>query len=396
MELSNRRGATATAAVALVSALLVVPVNPAWAAIGPWASTTSYPIQVAGDACVERSDTVYCVGGFDANGHDYTNTYYAALSPTGIGNWTPTTPYPEAVDSSGCAVWSSTIYCVGGENATNVLSNVYEAPLSASGIGKWTGAGAYPQTIAATKCITNAGYIYCIGGFDLTGDETNAVYYSSLSNGLSSWSKSAPYPLAINSESCVVQNSTVYCVAGNEESGLPQFPTANVEWAPLGPTGAGPWTQTWAYPNALSAVSCVLQSIYIYCAGGFNLNAVSSNRVYYTSIVSVGVSPWVNATVYPTAFDDSSCVSDFSNMYCVAGRTYSGGSQIHTVGVAYYAPLSGPASSTTSTASSTGASSTSSTVPEFSGWALFLAMLVSATLVAVVGPIRARARATTG
>jgi N-acetylneuraminic acid mutarotase len=344
--------------LAFVIALLAFPTNTvAAASVGQWTSTTSYPLQVAGDSCALYSDNVYCIGGFDAKGKDYANTYYASLSDSGIGAWTSTTPYPALVDSSACVVSSAVMYCVGGENSTSVLSNVYDAPLSQTGIGAWSQAAAYPQTIAAPSCVVYSGYVYCIGGFDITGDETAAAYYSSLSSGLTSWTSTTSYPFAVNSEACMVQANYVYCVAGNEESGLPQFPVANVYYAELSASGIGPWTETTQYPNALASVSCVLNSGTIYCAGGFNLNQISSNHVYFSTITASGVSSWTNSTAYPVPFDVSSCVTDFSYMYCIAGRTFEG-KAVTMSNADYFALLGGAGTSTTSTSSTTASSTT--------------------------------------
>lgn len=395
---------------ALVLALLTVPPNLAEAAsVGQWTSTTSYPLKVAGDSCVVNSNIIYCVGGFDASGNDYSKTYYATLSASGIGTWTSTTPYPAEIDSSGCAVWSSTIYCVGGENSTSVLSSVYSAPLSASGIGAWTAVAAYPQTIAASACFTNDDIMYCVGGFDLTGDETAAAYYSPLSSGLTSWTSTTAYPYAVNSEGCLVQDDTVYCVAGNEESGLPQYPVDNVYYAQLSSSGIGPWFQTTAYPKALSSLSCVLYSGSIYCAGGFNLDEISSDNVYVGTISSSGISGWTNSTAYPNPFDVSSCVMDYSSMYCVAGRTFLGGSKLTMSSNAFFATLGGTAVTSSSTSSATSStsttpttsstttsstiftsttttpvSSTSSTVSEFNSGAILVVMLASMLAVSVL------------
>ena len=366
-----------------VIALLGLPTNTlAAVTLGQWTQTTNYPLQVAGDSCVVYSDNVYCVGGFDAKGKDFDNTYYAPLSSSGIGAWTSATPYPAVIDSASCAVSSAVVYCVGGENATSVISNVYDAPVTSSGFGTWSQAAAYPQTIAATSCFVYSGYIYCAGGFDITGDETASSYYASISSGLSSWMATTAYPFAVNSEACMVQANYVYCVAGNEESGEPQFPVADVYYAELTPSGIGPWTETTQYPNALSTVSCVLDSGYIYCAGGFNLSQISSDHVYVAAITRSGVSSWTNATAYPLPFDVSSCVTDLSYVYCIAGRNFQG-KLVTMLDSDYYAALGGAGISTTSTSASSTSSSTlgtstatTSTTPEFNSGALLLTTLV--------------------
>jgi hypothetical protein len=396
--------------LSVVIVLLALPTNTlAAVSLGQWAPTTNYPLQVAGDSCFVYSGNVYCIGGFDAKDKDYESAYYASLSSSGIGAWTPTKPYPGDIDSVSCVVWSATVYCVGGENATSVVSNVYDAPVTSDGIGAWSQAAAYPQTIAATSCVVYSSYIYCIGGFDVTGDETASAYYSSLSSGLISWTSTTSYPFAINSEECMVQGDYVYCVAGNEESGLPQFPVSDVYFAELSPSGIGPWTATAQYPDAYSGVSCAIYSGDIYCAGGFNLEQLSSDHVYIAAITGSGVSSWTNATAYPIRFDVSSCVTDLSYVYCIAGRNFQG-RLVTTLDSDYYAAL-GPGTNSTASTSTSSASissstsstsvsntgnstlntstSTTSTVPEFNGGALVLTTLVAISAVALLFRTRA-------
>lgn len=369
--------------------LLALPTSAFAAPLGQWTPTTNYPLQVAGESCFVYSNNVYCLGGFDSKGNDYDNAYFAPLSPSGIGTWASTTPFPVKIDSSSCALWSATVYCVGGENATSVAANVYQAPVTSGGIGSWSQAAAYPQTIAATSCFAYSGFLYCVGGFDITGDETASAYYASLSSGLKSWTSTTPYPFAINSEACLVQGDYVYCVAGNEESGLPQFPVTNVYYAQLSSSGIGQWTATTQYPDALSTVSCVLDSGGIYCAGGFNLLQRSSDHVYSATVTGAGLSSWTNSTAYPTPFDVSSCVTDLGYMYCVAGRNFEG-KLITMMDTDYYASLgsAGNVTSSTSVSSSNSTSSTSttstSTTPEFNSSALFVTTLSAVCAVALV------------
>jgi hypothetical protein len=353
----------------IVLLLIALPLDQTHAApLGQWTSTTSYPNQIAGESCVVYSDQAYCVGGFNSKGGDYNSVYRAPLTSTGIGAWSATSPYPAKIDSASCAVSGSEVYCVGGENSTDVLSNVYAAPISSSGVGGWSGVAAYPQTIAASSCVVNAGYIYCIGGYDINGEETSSVYYSSLASGLSSWVSTTPYPVAVDAAGCVVEANDVYCVAGQEESGLPNFPIPDVYYAQLSANGVGTWYQTTPYPIALASPSCVQSSGNIYCVGGYDLSLLSHANAYVGAISSSGAVSWANATSYPVPVDVNSCVSDFSNMYCIAGRQ-SIQSGVSVMGSDYYAPLLAPGtapgptpppvSTTTTTTTSTTSTTTS-------------------------------------
>ena len=328
--------------IALVLLLVVAHVNLAHAdATGPWTSTTTYPVQLAGDSCVTVSAEVYCVGGFDANQNSYNEVYYASLGSSGtLGSWSSGTSYPMAVDSASCVNASAVIYCVGGEDGTTVLNSVYFASWSSSGLGPWSSAAAYPNGVAATSCVAYSGYIYCVGGFDSNGNEVTSTYYASLVAGLSSWSSTTQYPLAVDAESCVVYSGYIYCVAGETQKGSNQnSPITNVYYAPLSSSGIGKWSAGTAYPSALAALSCVAYLGGIYCVGGFDSKLLSNSDHYYAGgVSSSGVGQWASATPYPIPIDTSSCVIATGYVYCIGGTSelQNGKSMLDSV---YSAPI---------------------------------------------------------
>jgi hypothetical protein len=168
------------------------PTNSVWYAsisssgIGAWIHTTSYPEDVYYPTCFVANGYVYCLGGADSNGNSLSTDYYAPLSSGGVGAWTETTAYPVQETGQACVISSGYIYCVGGETAggssPSYTNAVYYAPVSASGIGTWKQAGVYPNSVGTT-CALYSGTIYCVGGFDgSTAGENNAVYYASLTS----------------------------------------------------------------------------------------------------------------------------------------------------------------------------------------------------------------------
>jgi hypothetical protein len=392
----------------LLFLLLIVPLDQASAAsLGQWTPTTSYPIHAAGDSCVENSDYVYCVGGFDASGNDYNDVYYAQLSASGIGSWTAATPYPADVDSTSCFTEAAAIYCVGGESSTSVFDEVYTTSISPSGLGKWSSAVAYPHAIAGASCVVSSGYVYCVGGFNTSGEGSGSTYYASISSGISSWMSTTPYPFSVYTVPCVAQASYIYCMAGQQENLVggtgvnTNFPTAQVYFAPLSSSGIGSWSISTAYPQPLASPSCVADSGDVYCVGGYGVTQLSNSSAYSTAVSSSGVGPWTTTTPYPVPFDLSSCVSDFSNIYCIGGRSYST-SGLSVLSSDYYAAL-GPSgslttsssvstatstssSSLTSSSTSTPTSTSSSTAPEFpTAVAIPLVLAACLFVVAVLG-----------
>ncbi len=387
--------------------LLVIPLGQAGAqSLGQWTSTTDYPIHVAGDSCATYAGYVYCVGGFDASGNDYNDVYFAQLSASGVGSWSAASTYPAKVDSTACFTGAATIYCVGGENAAGVISSVYAASISPSGLGKWSSAAPYPHSIASASCVAYSGYVYCVGGFNNLAEGSSSTYYASISSGLSAWVSTTPYPFNVFTVPCVAQAGYIYCIAGQQENTVggtgatTNFPTDQVYFAPLSSSGIGSWSSSSAYPQPLASPSCVAYSGDVYCLGGYGRTQLSNSSAYSSEISSSGVVSWTATTPYPIPFDLSSCVSDFSHVYCIGGRSY-GNNGLSVLSSDYYAALSPSQSistSTTSTSNSTTTSaststSTSSSVPEFPATAaLPLVLAACLFVVAVLGPTSRKGR----
>src|SRR5438552_14488423 len=78
--------------------------------IGAWTQTTSYPTGTHGQSCEASGGYVYCVaasiGSCDGVYLCGPNpaVYYAALSSSGVGPWTSTTAYPIAVSFLACTI----------------------------------------------------------------------------------------------------------------------------------------------------------------------------------------------------------------------------------------------------------------------------------------------------
>ncbi len=134
--------------------------------IGSWIkSSSSYPTGIHLPSCSAADGYVYCVGGMDDSGNAVSTDYYASLSSSGAGTWTPTTAYPAVANGQSCAISSSDIYCVGGVGSSSYLDAVYHATVSSGGIGAWTKAGNYAQSVF-TDCAISSGHMYCVGGID--------------------------------------------------------------------------------------------------------------------------------------------------------------------------------------------------------------------------------------
>jgi hypothetical protein len=155
-----------------------------------------------------------------------------------VGTWTATTDYPiDVLGSESCVVSSGQVYCVGGVTATDLPTKaVYYAPLSASGVGTWTSTTDYPIEIEAQACAVSLGYVYCVGGVADAVGVTNAVYFAPVSpSGVGPWTATTNYPTNIYRHSCVISSGYIYCVSGNTGgSTFPLFGSTNaVYYAPI-------------------------------------------------------------------------------------------------------------------------------------------------------------------
>jgi hypothetical protein len=323
---------------------------------GPWTKTYTYPLQVGGtsavvgQSCVDSAGYVYCIGGDDANSNPSSAVYYAQASTVGVGNWTlSANPYPQSIEFESCVTASGYVYCVGGtHDADGDDTNAsYYATLSPSGVGTWTETTPFPIATDALSCAATVGDLYCVGGENETTG-TNAttvmsrsVWYASVSStGIGTWNPSADYPAGLYFPGCSSLGSYVYCVGGENAQLDPQNATY---YAYVTSSGMGPWTVAPDYPIQTIAESCATSYSSIYCVGGLESGGTTTSSVYYAAISSAGVGSWQSAPSYPIGVA-TECVSNAGFLYCIGGYESSTG----TTGDSYYALLN-PAASSSST-----------------------------------------------
>ena len=204
-------------------------------------------------------------------------------------------------------------------------------PVSAQPLNSWSSTTSYPTGIASTgiasqSCATNSGFIYCVGG--TSPSPTSAVYFAPItSSGVGPWTLSAfpygapavPTGVPIERESCVTNSGFIYCVGGFDGSMV----VSDVFFAPISSSGVGPWASTTPYGSAptvpagvpIAEQSCVTDSGFIYCVGG------GTNLVFFAPISSSGVGTWTSTNSYPFPIFEQSCVTRASLIYCVGGNS---------------------------------------------------------------------------
>jgi hypothetical protein len=308
-----------------------------------WQATTSFPLSDTFVSCSGYGGDVYCLAD--------DQVHYAAISSTGVGTWSNSTPYPGTASyyPPACAASAGYIYCVGGTNGspTSVTDAVYYAALSASGVGKWAQTTDYPTRIFSASCFASGGYLYCVGGEETIGAVLIAsVYYAPISSsGVGSWKATTQYPIQIDDTNCVTSNGSAYCTGGVENV-QGQGPTGATYYATVSPSGGlGAWAPTTTYPGGVQPGACVAAAGDVYCMGG-SIQTGNVDDVNYAPISSTGIGAWTPTTSYPSGAgypNYDGCVASGSYVYCVGSNSKGGPST-----PVYYAEVSAATSSSTS------------------------------------------------
>ncbi len=214
------------------------------------------------------------------------------------------------------------------------------------GVKGWVGTGSYPGgTVAGypnylPSCVTSSGYVYCLGGVNLAGYDTNSTYYAPISSsGIGTWTESTNYPIGVAGQSCVTSSSDIYCVGGVNST----YDRINsTYYAPISSSGIGTWNQSTSYPIGIVYQSCVTSFSDIYCVGGQSSTYHGVNSTYYAPISSSGIGTWASTGSYiSTGIWAESCLSTSSEVYCVGGVGNAGFSAtVSATNSTFYASLS--------------------------------------------------------
>jgi hypothetical protein len=198
--------------------------------IGPWRNATPYPIAVHNQACGVAGGFIYCVGGNSSSygaGAEVNATYYAGITQTGaLGNWTRTASYPLRVEDQACNIAGGFIYCVGGwvsgeGTRPDHTAESYYARISPSGIGPWKGTTPYPAGTADHKtCSATGGHMYCSGGYSAGDNVTGSTYYAQVnSSGIGQWTRGQDYGCgAFRSMAAASYGGYIYYVGGYRDA----------------------------------------------------------------------------------------------------------------------------------------------------------------------------------
>ena len=154
--------------------------------VDSWSSTTPYPKALDGDSCVASAGYIFCFGGgpVQGGGNPTNYVYYAQLTSSGIGKWNAGPTYPAPLAALSCVPYSGYVYCTGGFDATGLSTAAsYYAAISPSGVGSWTSTTPYPVVIDTSSCVVSESQVYCIAGVNgISGNPPNVnyAYFASL------------------------------------------------------------------------------------------------------------------------------------------------------------------------------------------------------------------------
>ena len=141
--------------------------------LGQWTNVTSYPVAVKQQSCVATANDLYCVGGFQSKA-----AYYAPITASGLGAWNATASYPlpTAANLLSCANTNVAAYCVGGQSGSVISNALYDALLSSSGLIQWSAGSDYPIAVLGESCVVYSSTLYCVGGETASGALTDDVW----------------------------------------------------------------------------------------------------------------------------------------------------------------------------------------------------------------------------
>lgn len=317
--------------VFVVIALLVAGV--VLFAISPmkWHSATPYPFAVAYDQVVVSGNYIYVLGaGLTTNGSETNMTYYAKITQNGILNWVRTTDTPASIIfQNSCVTYKSKAYCIGSGDSS------YFANLSPTGVGPWSKTTAYPENVTDAQCFNQGNLMCCVGGMVRKFITNNTRCAFLTDTGIGAWTNSTSYPIKVAKQRMIAYNGYVYSIGGlnrtlqytiNGKFTLLYAISNSVYYAKITSSGVGSWIKTTDYPYATRSIGLTAYNGHIYGIGGLNctyttdyVNCATLNETYYAALSSSGIGAWSAKTPYPFAVFHEGCAQVQGELYCIGG-----------------------------------------------------------------------------
>ncbi len=135
--------------------------------------------------------------------------------------------------------------------------------------------------------------------------------------GLSQFQPTTAYPVNASGFSCVTNSSYVYCVGGYYSNGSTPINSAPSYYSTLSGNGIGSWKITASYPGHFLGNTCVSNAGYIYCIGNLN----NAQDTYFANLTANGIEDWRATSNYPVAnVTGVSCVPQSGYIFCIGGQ----------------------------------------------------------------------------
>jgi N-acetylneuraminic acid mutarotase len=148
--------------------------------LGSWVSTTPLPEPRGhGQAAVVYEGIIYEIGGEGPGSIVHNTVYYAKTNPDGtVGSWSLTTSLPLAIEEHSAVVLDKMLWVIGGyeQDGTAVDAVCYAKIKSDGTLGNWTQSTPLPNAIYQHSSVVLGQRIYVIGGHDAS-TTLNTVYY---------------------------------------------------------------------------------------------------------------------------------------------------------------------------------------------------------------------------
>lgn len=226
----------------------------AWQGAGVLASAVpqpSLPVATASGCAAATANTMVYAGGIAGSPGVPTAAVYTAgwNSTTGaISGWSQQTSLPQALNGAFAATWNSTVYVVGGVNATpTILNTIYWANINNGQLQSWN-TTTMPLALTSPHVAVIGNFLVVAGGYLTTSPATmtNAVNYAAINadGSLGPWRAGPPLPQAVGN----VGNDLVATTNGIMITGGALGPgySTNIQTLTFGPSGPGEW-QTIGY-----------------------------------------------------------------------------------------------------------------------------------------------------
>lgn len=184
-----------------------------------WTMTSILPTPRKGQVTVAAEGTVYAIGGADENDQRVATVLFARIRESGaLDAWQEGFPLPEPRARAAGVEIGGNIYVIGGDDDTfTSRTTVYRAPIDPDdgSLGDWTTTTPLPEAVAAGSAVVDAGHIYLLGG-EIAVPVEQVLHARVEEDGeLDIWEENVALPDPRRRHAAVVGGDYVYVLGGS-------------------------------------------------------------------------------------------------------------------------------------------------------------------------------------